>query len=68
MTIVALPAELIGNETTAEAADHSADGEDGDGDGEDDLLPSLGDVLVVASRVRLADEILDHLDILQIVN
>lgn len=57
------PAESVGHEAAAEAADHAADGEDGDGDRVDDLLAPLGDVRAVPARVRALDEVLDHLRI-----
>lgn len=60
--LVALPAEPVGDDAAAEAADHPADGEDRNCNGEDDFLPAFGNVLIVALRVRLADKVLDHLD------
>ena len=59
--VMAVPAEAVGDEASTEAADHSTNGEDGNCDGEDDFFPSLGDVLIVAFRVRLADETFNHL-------
>ena len=55
------PAEAVGNETSAESADHASDGEDGYGDGEDHLLAAVGNRFVVTVRIRFLDELFYHL-------